>query len=361
MKILFIAALTGLIHFTMNAQCNGHTSLCGKTYNEVAYLTTHNAFNTSADGFSLPNQNNTLTQQLNDGVRGFMLDVYNYFGTPTVYHGSFILGSSPLSDNLAEFKNFLDTHPNEVVTIILECNVSANDIEDEINSAGLSPYLYTHTGTWPSLQNMIDSNTRLVIFSDVDDASASQGWYHYMWDLMVETHYSINDINDFNCDFNRGDSLNDLFIFNHFVTNSVTGTGQQTESEQANSNPFLIDRILECQTEKGKFPNFITLDFYELGDGMAATNIINGINPLKVTIPELNLLVFPNPFTDQLQITLENFAVSDIQLFDSKGVNVIDNVTVVLAKESITLETDNLPSGIYLLQVGEKVERITKL
>ena len=212
MKFLFIAALMGLMHFTMNAQCNGHASLCGKTYNEVAYLTTHNAFNTSADGFSLPNQNNTLTQQLNEGVRGFMLDVYNYFGTPTVYHGNFILGTAPLSDNLAEFKNFLDTNPNEVVTIILECNVSANDIEDEISSAGLMPYLYTHAGTWPTLQTMIDNNTRLVIFSDVADANASQGWYHYMWDWMVETHYSINNINDFNCDYNRGDSLNDLFI-----------------------------------------------------------------------------------------------------------------------------------------------------
>jgi hypothetical protein len=361
MKIHLISFLLGMLPFVVQAQCNGHASLCGKTYDEVAYLTTHNAFNTSADGFSLPNQNNTLTQQLNDGVRGFMLDVYNYFGTPTVYHGSFILGSAPLSDNLAEFKDFLDTHPNEVVTIILECNVSANDIEDEINAAGLSPYLYTYSGSWPTLQTMITNNTRLVIFSDVDDASASQGWYHYMWDHMVETHYSINDINDFNCDFNRGDSINDLYIFNHFVTNSITGTGQQTESQQANSNPFLIDRMLQCQAEKGKFPNFITLDFYELGDAMAATDYMNGINALEVKDDNATLQVFPNPFTNKIQIQHANVPVSDIQLFDSKGQNVIDQVSLMLSKDEFILETDNLPTGIYLLQVGERIEKVTKM
>lgn len=350
-----------MLPFVVQAQCNGHASLCGKAYGEVAYLTTHNAFNTSADGFSLPNQNNTLTQQLNDGVRGFMLDVYNYFGEPTVYHGTFVLGTAPLSDNLAEFKNFLDANPNEVVTIILECNVDANDIEAEINDAGLSPYLYTHNGTWPTLQTMIDNNTRLVIFSDVDDASASQGWYHYMWDHMVETHYSINDINDFNCDYNRGDSLNDLFIFNHFITNSITGTGQEAESQTANSNPFLIDRIQQCQAEKGKFPNFITLDFYELGDGLAATNTINGIDPLGMDIVESEIRVYPNPFTDQIQMSHKGLSVSDIRLFDSKGTQVIDKMTVVLSKDVLTLETNTLPIGIYLLQVGEQMVKVTKL
>lgn len=352
-----------LTYFPVNhwSQCNGFQSLCGKTYNEVAYLTTHNAFNTSEDGFSLPNQNNSLTQQLNDGVRGFMLDVYSYFGTPTVYHGTFVLGTAPLSDNLAEFKNFLDANPNEVVTIILECNVDADDIEEEINDAGLSQYLYTHNGTWPTLQTMIDNNTRLVIFSDVDDASTSQGWYHYMWDNMVETHYSFSDINDFNCDYNRGDSLNDLFIFNHFVTSGLTGTGQEGESETANSNPFLIDRIQECQGEKNKFPNFITLDFYELGDGMAATNTINGIDPLDVNDNLRNIQVYPNPFTNLIQLNHNGLSVSDVQLFDSQGVNVMANVTLMISKNLLTLETNTLPTGIYLLQIGTQMVKLTKL
>ena len=60
-----------------NSQCNGYESLCIKKYNEVAYLTTHNAYSSFEDGFYLPNQNLNITSQLNQGVRAFMLDVYS--------------------------------------------------------------------------------------------------------------------------------------------------------------------------------------------------------------------------------------------------------------------------------------------
>ena len=109
--------------------------------------------------------------------------------------------------------------------LILECYISANDIEAEINQAGLLSYIYTHTSNtvWPTLQTMINNNTRLVVFSDQNDANSYQAWYHYMWDYMVETNYSANSINDFNCNFNRGDSINELFILNHFVTSISCG------------------------------------------------------------------------------------------------------------------------------------------
>ncbi len=260
-----------------HAQCNGSLDLCSKQYNEVAYLTTHNAFNSDQDGLLFPNQTYNIASQLNDGVRGLMIDVYDFFGTPTAYHSVFALGTIPLSNIFNDIKTFLDNNPNEVVTIILECYVTANDIEGEINQAGLSNYLYAHNTTWPTLQNMIDNDNRLVIFTDVDDASSSQDWYHYVWDYAVETHYSVGNINDFTCDFNRGDPLNDLFIFNHFVTDATLGYGLYTESNDVNSNPFFITRALDCQTQTNKFPNFVTVDYYELGDGLAVVDQLNGV------------------------------------------------------------------------------------
>ena len=259
------------------AQCNGSIDLCSKQYNEVAYLTTHNAFNSDEDGLLFPNQTYNIASQLNDGVRGLMIDVYDYFGTPTAYHSIFALGTIPLSDIFNDIKTFLDNNPNEVVTIILECYVTANDIEDEINQSGLSSYLYAHNTVWPTLQNMIDNDNRLVIFSDVDDASSSQSWYHYVWEYAVETHYSVGNINDFTCDFNRGDSLNDLFIFNHFVTDASLGYGLYNESNDVNANPFFITRALDCQTQTNKFPNFVTVDYYELGDGLTVVDQLNGL------------------------------------------------------------------------------------
>ena len=272
-----------------HAQCNGSLDLCSKQYNEVAYLTTHNAFNTDEDGLLFPNQTYNIASQLNDGVRGLMIDVYYHFGTPTAYHSVFMLGTIPLSDIFDDIKTFLDNNPNEVVTIILECYVTANDIEDEINQSGLSNYLYTHNATWPTLQNMIDNDNRLVIFSDVDDASSSQDWYHYVWEYAVETHYSVGNINDFTCDFNRGDPLNDLFIFNHFITDATLGYGLYNESNDVNANPFFINRALNCQTQTNKFPNFVTVDYYELGDGLAVVDQLNGVTSTSsINISEQN-------------------------------------------------------------------------
>ncbi len=266
-----------------HAQCNGSLDLCSKQYNEVAYLTTHNAFNSDQDGLLFPNQTYNIASQLNDGVRGLMIDVYNdLFGTPVVYHSIIALGYIPLSDIFNDIKTFLDNNPNEIVTIILECYVTANDIEDEINQAGLSNYLYTHNAAWPTLQSMIDNDNRLVIFTDVDDASSSQNWYHYVWDYAVETHYSVSTINNFTCDFNRGDPLNDLFTFNHFVTDATLGYGLYTESNDVNANPFFINRALDCQTQTNKFPNFVTVDYYELGDGLDVVDHLNGVTATSV-------------------------------------------------------------------------------
>jgi len=276
-KSIYILFSLQLITIISYAQCNGSIDLCSKQYNEVAYLTTHNAFNSDEDGLLFPNQSYNIASQLNDGIRGLMIDVYNHFGTPTAYHSLFMLGTIPLSDIFNDIKTFLDNNPNEVVTIILECYVTANDIEDEINQSGLSNYLYTHNTAWPTLQSMIDNDNRLVIFSDVDDAGSSQNWYHYIWDYAVETHYSVGTINDFTCDFNRGDPLNDLFIFNHFVTDANLGYGLYTESNDVNANPFFIARVLNCQNQTNKFPNFVTVDYYELGDGLAVVDELNNL------------------------------------------------------------------------------------
>ena len=288
-RTIYILSLLVVSLQVSYAQCNGSIDLCSKQYNEVAYLTTHNAFNSDEDGLSFPNQTYNIASQLNDGVRGLMIDVYDYFGTPTAYHSTFLLGTIPLSDIFNDIKTFLDNNSNEIVTIILECYVTANDIEDEINQSGLSNYLYTQNTVWPTLQNMINNDNRLVIFSDVDDASSSQNWHHYLWEYAVETHYSVGNINDFTCDFNRGDPLNDLFIFNHFVADATLGFGLYNESNDVNANPFFINRALNCQTQTNKFPNFVTVDYYELGDGLAVVDQLNGVTSnSSINISEQN-------------------------------------------------------------------------
>ncbi len=267
--------------------CNLHESLCDKRYNEVVYVTTHNAFNyeSGPNPFQLPNQSVTISQQLADGVRGLMIDVHLYNGTeqqfighPFVYHSFSALGEEPFVSNLDEIRTFLLENPKQVVTIILECYVTVDLIEWAVQQAQIEQLLFSKnpTSDWPTLQTMIDSNQRLVIFSDCNDGSALD-WYHYVWDYCVETEFSNSEISDFTCDFNRGDPGNDLFILNHFLTDPVFGTGDKTRSEEANANPYILSRAQECQATTGKLPNFLTVDFHDIGDVFEAVDSLNGV------------------------------------------------------------------------------------
>lgn len=363
-KFCFFLTLFFLNSLNANAQCNGSLQLCNKRYNEVAYLTTHNAFNSVEGGFSLPNQNFDIDTQLNDGVRAFMIDVYNWFGSTVVYHGSAILGTSPLVDELNKIGDFLANNPTEVVTLIFESYVYADDIESSINATGLDVYLYTHSAglNWPTLQEMIDNNTRLVVMTDVDDASASQGWYHYMWDIAVETHYSANSTADFNCDFNRGDSINDLFIFNHFITDNTFGTGIPSEAEVINANPYFIDRVQTCQLEKSKFPNFITVDFYELGDSKAVVDELNGVLPLSIQgFPTFSdqVLLCPNPARNSIIIHSEEFSFDDLSMYSATGKLITDQVRITkLSNSDWELNISSLESGIYIIRTVKTANRI---
>ena len=363
-KDFIILAIIGLFtNFDSFSQCNGSAELCNRKFNEIAYLTTHNAFNSSQDNFLFPNQNFNITSQLNNGVRALMIDVYDFFGTPTVYHGSSLLGSSSFLNYLNDIKVFLDNNPNEVISVILECYTSSNEIENDLIQADLLGSLYTHSlgNDWPTLQAMIDSGQRLVIFTDKQDASPSQAWYHYVWDFAVETHFTANSINDFNCDYNRGDASNDLFILNHFITNAALGFGEESEAIIVNANPFLIDRALECFQEKNKFPNFITLDFYDQGEGLAAVNELNQIVLSDLEIEnEEKVSIYPVPSSGI--ITIEgDISLIDLSLFSESGQNLSDRVNVIQINDSkCSIDITDLSEGLYFVKVKEKVIKVVR-
>ena len=52
------------------------TTLCDLRLDEVTLATTHNAMNHAEDPFRYPSQERGIEAQLEDGVRGFLVDVY---------------------------------------------------------------------------------------------------------------------------------------------------------------------------------------------------------------------------------------------------------------------------------------------
>ena len=255
--------------------CNGQSSWCERPYNELAYATTHNSMSNEAEGWIAPNQRHNILTQLKDGIRALMIDTHYKTNKgkelPTLCHGSCMFGSKPLAEALVELEAFLRCNPNEVVTLIIEAYVSPEDTVAAFEAAGLTKYTYSHTRgqAWPTLGKMIADNRRLVVLSD---ESGHADWYMDVWAHAFETPFSVSSPEDLKCVKNRGEDDNALFILNHFLT---TLTASEQMADKVNQNPFFITRAKECQDHFGQMPNFLTADFYSIGDVLEVTTTLN--------------------------------------------------------------------------------------
>lgn len=260
--------------------CNGHPQLCDRRYDDVAVVMTHNAMSSAEEGFVSPNQNRRLWRQLEDGVRGFMLDVHvGRDGSVLLCHGLCALGQRPLADGLRDLRVFLDCHPHEVLTIIFESNASEAQVAEGFSASGLDRYVYTPEGppgsdvAWPTLREMIAAGERVVVFTA--DGERTLPWHLYTYDWAWENPYSAEAAADLSCREDRGGRDRSLWVFNHFLTAPVASPAL---AEMVNHDPFFTTRVDGCRTDAGgDLPNFVTVDFYDLGDVFAVVDALNGL------------------------------------------------------------------------------------
>lgn len=262
---------------TQPLECNGHVDLCERRYDEVVFPATHNAHAALSSDFLAVNANQThgITQQLEDGVRCMALDVYEHKGDTVLCHGPCTLGAISHRDTLNDIKSFLEANPGDVFTIIYEDHIGAELIEADFIETGLIDFVFTHSegDTWPTLQEMIDAGTRLVVTAE--SAGPPPAWLHHVWDVAWDTEYSFKSPEEFSCDLNRGAEGNDLFLMNHWVGTEV-GLPSMDDAKLVNQSDTLLTRAQQCQEESGRLPNFIMVDFYEYGDLFAVVDTMNG-------------------------------------------------------------------------------------
>lgn len=256
-----------------DGRCNGREALCGRAFDAVSYLTTHNAMSNATERFIAPNQTHPIARQLRDGVRGLMLDLHDDRGVVSLCHGVCSLGRRPLVEGLCAVGQHLDEDPGAVVTLILESYVPVAAMEPAFREAGLLDDVHTQAlgAAWPTLGEMVRSGRRLVVLTDRD--GGTRPWLHDVWDYAQETPFSAAAPSELSCRPNRGDAGNALFIFNHFLTML---SGFPHLARMVNFNPFLLERARACQAARGRLPNFVTVDFYEIGDASAAVSALNG-------------------------------------------------------------------------------------
>ncbi|XP_078443746.1 PI-PLC X domain-containing protein At5g67130-like [Wolffia australiana] len=214
----------------------------GLPFNKYSWIVTHNAFSileepslTGTSRVTFYNQEDSVTNQLKNGVRGLMLDTYDFMGDIWLCH-SFggqcynFTAFEPAINTLKEVEAFLSGNPSEIVTIILQDSVRTNKgLTKLFTNAGLMKYWYpvsempVNGRDWPTITEMISKNHRLLVFSSNSSKEADEG-IAYQWRYLLENGPGDPGLKPGACpnreESQRLDSRNaSLILMNYFHTN----------------------------------------------------------------------------------------------------------------------------------------------
>jgi hypothetical protein len=292
-------------------RCNGHAELCDRPFDEVALAGSHNAMASADRQYLSAMQDLTMSDQLEQGVRALLIDAHywekpedtNAFldslppatadglrpllaGANPVKPGAWWchalcrMGSEPLTDGFKEVADFAEKHPDEVIAIVVEDYVSRADIQRSVKDSGLLKYVYTPDDDpdfeWPTLGEMIDDDTRVVIFSEKNRELTAPDWYRRFYRYGMETPFDHPGPTQkqMSCKPNRGGKGKKLFLMNHWITRD---TGSRADAGIVNRKDFIVERARRCEEIRGHMVNIVAVDFTTIGDVFGAVDELNGV------------------------------------------------------------------------------------
>jgi hypothetical protein len=306
--------------------CNGHAALCDRPLDEVTLPATHNAMSVPLPGWYSSLQERPIADQLDDGIRGLLLDTHyadrlangrtrtvigDQLGQDAVSAASVAaaerlrerigfrgsgergmylchtfceLGSTPLADALDDIREFLVTHAGEVLVVINQDYVTPEDFVGAIEDAGLGGYAFTPPGDgdWPTLGELIEADTRLVLLAENHAGAAP--WYQPAYQrLTQETPYTFKRPEELtdperlaaSCAPNRGPANAPLFLVNHWV--NTDPVPRPSQAATVNATEPLLARARACRRERGRRVNLLAVDFYLRGDLFGVVDALNGV------------------------------------------------------------------------------------
>jgi hypothetical protein len=312
--------------------CNGHTELCDRPLDDVALVATHNSMSVPLPGWYSSLQERPIGDQLDDGVRGLLIDTHygdrlpngkvrTYFGSPAqlreqakldgvsesslaaalrlrdrlgfegegkrgmyLCHSFCELGATPLDSVLDDLHTFLVANPGAVVVVINQDYVTPEEFVGAVEDAGVAEFAYTGpvSGRWPTLREMVDSGKRVVFLAE--NKAGGAPWYHLAYDgITEETPFAFTKVAQLtnpaklpaSCAANRGSAGSPVFLMNHWITTDPLPLPSQ--SSEVNAYEPLLTRARECQRIRKHLPNLVAVDFYLRGDVFRVVDTLNGV------------------------------------------------------------------------------------
>ena len=312
--LLFLETAIGarLIPRNSSYACNNSPDLCSRSYANITHLGAHdsafvtNSSTSSATVADAGNQNINSTAQLTAGVRLLTAQVHNNLGAWHLCHTTCsLLDAGTLSSWLSEIKIWLDAKPYDVVTILLvnSDNATADDLNGEFEAANIISYGFKPSSTtapltsWPTLQEMISDNARLVTFVTPLETTSTTPYLLSEFDYVFENPYNVTNATGFSCTVDRPSSLQGqttaavqsgyLPLVNHFRDTEVgfgievPDTADIATTNGASGVGSLGEAASSCTSAYGgRKPAFLLVDYFNEG---SCLQVVDGLNSITAT------------------------------------------------------------------------------
>ena len=316
-SFIIVALILFLTSLTIRAQHLGTLRL-----HEATFLTSHNAHANLAvaEGVIEPlgtNQEDTILEQLKiDGVRGLMLNITlnEEEAEPLrlVHGNSFIMldygdMKTSLEENLIPF---LEENKDTIISIFLETvndndyitrdkilvqlkNIFTNLSVDGVPLKDLTfkydDEKWTEYSDWPTINEMIQSNQRIMLFTDRTEHAESEYGFIFRENVLKENNWEgIEGCRERykwgqdKVSLPGNDKWTRLFFMNHFSANSGLEGREETIGDNnligggINGLGILYNRIKTCMANNNNHkPNFLSLDWVKGGDARAIRDYLN--------------------------------------------------------------------------------------
>lgn len=275
--------------------CNGHQELCNRKYSAITFIGSHDS---AFVGRSIThNQYISVAAQLDYGVRFLQAQTRDKDGVIEMCHTlCLLLDQGPFEAYLREIAGWMRDKPNEVVSLLLTNpdNIPLDKFDAAFASTGLKELAFRPKkkrmakDEWPTLQEFIDDNSRLLVFmggflhgpayqptilfpltllspdyhANLTKVDYIMDEFSYFW----ETPYGVTDSNFPTCAVDRpkgGDPSQLMGIMNHMLNNrsGVIVYPNQPAAPTTNSIPSIQKQVQLCKGQWSEQPNVVLVCF----------------------------------------------------------------------------------------------------